>query len=162
MLGLAAKSNSSTYQGPAEARPQRRSVWPERLFSHVGVSLSKSYRRDERATRDLFDDEGFLDTGDIVEQRGPDTLVWIERAKNVLKLAHREFVATSRLEEIYAARSPFIRQVFLHGDSFYSYLLAVLVPELEAVGRLANDDASMKGVLRAELDRIAREEKLRS
>jgi fatty acid CoA ligase FadD9 len=125
------------------------------------------YYKNPRATKELFDDEGFLNTGDIVEQRGPDTLVWIDRAKNVLKLAQGEFVATSRLEGIYASRSPFIRQVYVHGSGFRSYLLAVVVPNVEAVSAhlrdhgIEPDDAAIKKVVRSELDRIAREEKLR-
>ena len=35
----------------------------------------------------------------------------------------------SALEELYAAGSPFIGQVYLHGSSLWSYLLAVIVPE---------------------------------
>ena len=125
------------------------------------------YYKNPRATKELFDDEGYLNTGDIVEQRGPDNLVWIDRAKNVLKLAQGEFVATSRLEGVYASRSPFIRQVYIHGSGFRSYLLAVVVPNIEAVSAhlrergIEPDDAAIKGVIRSELDRIAREEKLR-
>ena len=36
---------------------------------------------------DLYDGEGFLMTGDVMEQTGPDTLVWIDRVKNIIKLA---------------------------------------------------------------------------
>ncbi len=80
------------------------------------------------ATRELFDDEGYLVTGDVVEQRGPDELRWIDRKKNVLKLSQGEFVSTSRLEELYAAGSPLVRQIFLYGSGLYAYLLAVVVP----------------------------------
>jgi fatty acid CoA ligase FadD9 len=113
------------------------------------------YYKNERATHDLFDADGFLNTGDIVEQRGPDHLAWIDRGKNVLKLAQGEFVATSRLEGLYVSRSPFIRQMYIYGDGRHSYLLAVIVPDLAA------DDAGLQQRLRSELDRIAREEKLR-
>jgi fatty acid CoA ligase FadD9 len=120
------------------------------------------YYEDERATKQLFDEEGLINTGDIVEQRGDDTLVWVDRAKNVLKLAQGEFVATSKLEGIYASRSPFIRQIYIHGDSFHAYLVAVIVPELEAVRGAAPTDPEIKKVLRGELERVAREEGLRS
>ena len=40
-----------------------------------------------QATADLYDEEGFIRTGDVVEQRGPDELVWIDRASNVVKLS---------------------------------------------------------------------------
>ncbi|WP_437876472.1 thioester reductase domain-containing protein [Sorangium sp. So ce513] len=125
------------------------------------------YYKNEQATRQLFDEEGFLNTGDIVEQRGPDTLVWIDRARNVIKLSQGEFVATSRLEALYSAGSPFIHQVFLYGNSARSYLLAVVVPDLHAASAHLRrrgaepDDAAVKQLLREEIDRIAREHQLR-
>jgi fatty acid CoA ligase FadD9 len=124
------------------------------------------YYKNERATKDLFDADGFMNTGDIVEQRGPDTLVWIDRAKNVLKLSQGEFVATSRLEGLYASRSPFIRQIFVYGSGLHSYLLAVVVPDIEAAmthlrshGSTASDE-DLKQLIRTEIQRIATEEQL--
>ncbi|WP_437306415.1 thioester reductase domain-containing protein [Sorangium sp. So ce388] len=125
------------------------------------------YYKNERATAELFDDEGLMNTGDIVEQRGPDTLVWIDRARNVLKLSQGEFVATSRLEVLYSGGSPFIQQVYLYGNSARSYLLAVVVPDLgEASARLRErglepDGVPLKQLLRGEIDRVAREHQLR-
>src|SRR5262249_49374887 len=81
--------------------------------------------------------------------------------KNVLKLAQGEFVAPARLEGLFASRSPYIRQIFVHGDSFHAYLLAVIVPDLEAARRIAPDEASHRKLLGAEPDRISREEQLR-
>lgn len=58
------------------------------------------YYRNPEATRELFDEEGYLKTGDVFEQRGPDEVVWIDRKKNVLKLAQGEVVSTTLLEEL--------------------------------------------------------------
>ncbi len=125
-------------------------------------SLTPGYYANDEATKAVIDEEGFLHTGDIVEQRGPDRIVWIDRAKNVLKLAQGEFVATSRLEGLFASRSPFIRQVYLYGSGVRSYLLAVVVPDLDAArAHLGDvDDASLKQLVRSELLRIGREERL--
>jgi fatty acid CoA ligase FadD9 len=109
------------------------------------------YYRSPEATRELFDDAGFVCTGDIVEQRGPDEIAWIDRKKNVLKLAQGEFVGVSRLEELYVGGSPFIGQMYLHGNSVWSYLLAVVVPE----------GTTDKALLRREIDRVAAREGLR-
>jgi fatty acid CoA ligase FadD9 len=109
------------------------------------------YYRSPEATRELFDEAGFVRTGDIVEQRGPDEIAWIDREKNVLKLAQGEFVSVSRLEELYVGGSPYIGQVYLHGSSLWSYLLAVVVPE----------GTTDKALLRREIDRIAAREGLR-
>ncbi|AUX39065.1 oxidoreductase [Sorangium cellulosum] len=118
------------------------------------------YYRNAQATRDLFDEEGYLQTGDIVELHGEDEIVWLDRKKNVLKLAQGEFVSTSRLEGVYAAMSPFIQQIYVHGSSLRAYLLAVVVPDQRAVeahlGPAASEGA-IKQLVRGELDRIARE-----
>ena len=125
--------------------------------------LIPGYYKRPDATRELFDEEGFLITGDIMEQRG-DELHWIDRRKNILKLAQGEFVSTTQLEELFAAKSPFVQQVYLYGNSLRSYLLAVLVPETRAVeARLgvAPGEAAIKALLRGELARTGREEGLR-
>ena len=31
--------------------------------------------------------DGFMETGDVMEQRGPNTVVWIDRKKNIMKLS---------------------------------------------------------------------------
>ena len=109
------------------------------------------YYQNPEATAVLFDAEGYLRTGDMVEERGPDEVVWIDRKKNVLKLSQGEFVSTSRLEELFSAGSPFIRQVYVHGSSLYAYLLAVVVPT----------GGADKALLRREIDRIAAQEGLK-
>jgi fatty acid CoA ligase FadD9 len=143
-----------------------------------------SYFRNEQATRALFDAEGFMRTGDIFEQRGPDELVWIDRKNNVQKLAQGEFVNIWRLEALFAAGSRFMKQVYIQGSSTRSYLLAVIVPDLAEVeaeargadragagadgeaaadtaatvdmGEAATTDvATIRLVLRAELHRLA-------
>lgn len=109
------------------------------------------YYKNPEATRELYDAEGFQRTGDIVEQHGPDEVVWIDRRKNVIKLAQGEFVSISRLEETLGAGSPLFRQVYLYGSSLRAYLLAVIVPQ----------GAADKAQLRGELNRIAAREGLR-
>jgi fatty acid CoA ligase FadD9 len=126
--------------------------------------LVPGYYQNVAASRALFDDEGFLRTGDIVEQRAEDTLVWLDRRANVLKLAQGEFVSTSRLEGMFAAQSPFIQQVYVHGTSLRAFLLAVVVPDGPAVeARLgpAPAEARVAELLRQEIERIAGAEGLR-
>lgn len=124
------------------------------------------YYRNEAATKELFDAEGWLHTGDVVELREGDEIRLIDRKKNVLKLAQGEFVSTSRLEALYAAKSPFIAQMYVHGSSLRAYLLAVVVPEARAVrARLGSkvseaSEAAVKQLVRDEIERVAREEGL--
>ena len=39
-----------------------------------------------QATAELFKD-GYVQTGDVVQQIGPDSVIWIDRRKNIIKLA---------------------------------------------------------------------------
>ena len=64
-----------------------------------------------QATAELFDKDGFYVTGDIMRQESPTRVVWIDRKKNVLKLAQGEFVSLGRLEGVYKGGSIFIHQV---------------------------------------------------
>jgi len=119
---------------------------------HVKVRAPVTgYYQNAAATSDLFTESGFIRTGDVVEELARDVIQWIDRKKNVLKLAQGEFVSISRLEELYAAGSSFIRQIYLYGTSLWSYLLAVIVPAGEAD----------RALLRREIDRIAAREGLR-
>lgn len=137
--------------------------WPRGELHVKTNALIPGYYKNGDATRDLFDDEGLLITGDIMEQRGPDRLFWIDRAKNVLKLSQGEFVATSRLEGTFVAQSRFVHQIYLHGSGLRSYLLAVVVPDMRAMEPhlrqrgLPPTEAHMKQLLRDELNRVATE-----
>ena len=64
--------------------------------------------------------------------RDADTCVWVDRVKNIIKLAQGEYVSVSRLEEIYVGNSPAIRQMYIYGNSLRSYLVAVVVPSIGA------------------------------
>ncbi|WP_394824858.1 thioester reductase domain-containing protein [Pendulispora albinea] len=126
-------------------------------------SATPGYFRNPEATRDLIDDEGYVCTGDIVEQRGPEHLVWVDRKSNTLKLAQGEFVSLWRLESIYASDSPYISQIYLYADSFQSHILAVIVPEHETVAKLDAgllDAGALRRLLGSELQRIAKKNQL--
>jgi fatty acid CoA ligase FadD9 len=112
---------------------------------------------------ELFDGEGFMRTGDIVEQRGPEQLEWIDRAGSILKLAQGEFVSVSRLEALYVAHSALIRQIYVHGEGSRSFVLAVVVPDHDSVaahlaGKGRDSGAKqIKEALSEELRRVAGE-----
>jgi fatty acid CoA ligase FadD9 len=97
----------------------------------------------------IFDDEGFYKTGDIMAELGPDHLMYLDRSNNVIKLSQGEFVAVSQLEATFST-SPYIRQIFLYGSSEQPFLLAVIVPNDDAIG-----DGDARALIADSLQRIA-------
>ena len=125
----------------------------------------KGYLNDPKATAELMDEDGYICSGDIVEERAPDYVVIIDRRKDVLKLSQGEYVAAGPLGTVFEAGSPLIRQVYVYGNSSRSYLLAVIVPDEEAAAALLGKDwteAALRGRLREEMQRIAKENDLKS
>ncbi|ODR21751.1 carboxylic acid reductase [Mycolicibacterium porcinum] len=97
------------------------------------------YKRPE-ITAEMFDEDGYYRTGDIVAELGPDHVEYLDRRNNVLKLSQGEFVTVSKLEAVFGD-SPLVRQIFIYGNSARSYLLAVVVPTDPAVSKQAISDS---------------------
>jgi len=53
-----------------------------------------------------------------------------------MKLAQGEYVALEKIENLYSSSS-MVAQIYVHGDSLQSYLLAVLIPEPLQLANLA-------------------------
>ncbi|MBP2452815.1 carboxylic acid reductase [Mycolicibacterium lutetiense] len=97
------------------------------------------YKRPE-ITAEMFDEDGYYRTGDIVAELGPDHVEYLDRRNNVLKLSQGEFVAVSKLEAVFGD-SPLVRQIFIYGNSARSYLLAVVVPTDPSASKRAINDS---------------------
>lgn len=130
------------------------------LLVKSATAMSGYYQRPD-VTAAAFDSEGYYRTGDVMAQIGPDRLTYVDRRNNVLKLAQGEFVAVARLEAIFAT-APLVRQIFLYGNSERPYLLAVVVPTDEALGRFPDDDAAIRAALSESLRQTAKLAELQS
>ncbi|MFF0753026.1 carboxylic acid reductase [Streptomyces sp. NPDC004267] len=126
-------------------------------------ALIPGYYKQPELSAKLFDEDGYYRTGDIVAELGPDRIAIVDRRSSVLKLSQGEFVATSRLESILAA-GPLVRQIFVHGDSERSYLLAVVVPTPDALREHGDgpDHRALKQLLAESFQELAREAGLNS
>lgn len=135
------------------------------LYVKTGLKMFKGYFKRPEATAGVFSDDGFLKTGDIMEQRGPDHLVWVDRRGNVIKLSQAEFVAVGPLEATYLGNSSLIEQCFVYGSSYRSYLLAVVVPDIglarAELGHEPSDEELRELVLR-EMMEVARKAELKN
>ncbi|CAF1332693.1 unnamed protein product [Adineta steineri] len=89
-------------------------------------AVFKGYLKDEAKTREAIDEQGWLHTGDIGRWTPHKTMRIIDRKKNMYKLSQGEYVAPEKIEDVYA-RSRFISQIFVYGDSYESCLIAIVV-----------------------------------
>jgi fatty acid CoA ligase FadD9 len=128
-------------------------------------SRISGYFKQPELSAKLFDDEGFYRTGDVMEERGPDQLVYIDRVNDVLKLAQGEFVAVGALGVIFEDQCPAIAQIYPYGNSARPYLLAVIVPNMQVVLKRLGpdpDEAAIRGLLRGEMRAAGEKAGLRS
>ncbi len=79
-------------------------------------------------TAKAIDSEDWLHTGDVgaILTHHGNALKIIERVKNIFKLQHGEYIASEKLENI-LIKSPFIQQIFMHGDCLENYLIFIVV-----------------------------------
>jgi len=104
-----------------------------------GYNITPGYFKAPELTKKAFDKDGFMATGDIAIILPNYSIKIVDRKKNFFKLSQGEYVAAEKLEIIYGA-SPFISQIFVHGDSLQNYLVAVIVPEKEYVMKWAKSN----------------------
>jgi fatty acid CoA ligase FadD9 len=116
------------------------------------------YKRPE-VTADVFDEDGFYRTGDVVAELGPDQLQYVDRRNFVLKLSQGEFVTASKLEAVFET-SPLVRQIYIYGNSARSYLLAVIVPTDDALAQ--HDPSELRSLISESLTDVAKAADLQS
>jgi long-chain acyl-CoA synthetase len=125
-----------------------------------GPPVFKGYYKQPEKTRETVDEEGWLHSGDIGLWTIDGNLQIIDRKKNIFKLSQGEYVAPEKIENI-VIQSLLIGQAFVHGDSLQTYLVAVIVPDEEAVRKLLEDSGETV-LAKASFADICKSEKLKS
>ncbi|VAI37333.1 unnamed protein product [Triticum turgidum subsp. durum] len=96
-----------------------------------GHTLFSGYYKRPDLTEEVYSD-GWFHTGDIGEWQPDGTMKIIDRKKNIFKLSQGEYVAVEVLESAYT-QSQLVASVWVYGNSFESFLVAVVVPEKQAI-----------------------------
>eukprot|EP00831_Metopus_contortus_P048747 TRINITY_DN3989_c0_g1_i3.p2 TRINITY_DN3989_c0_g1~~TRINITY_DN3989_c0_g1_i3.p2 ORF type:complete len:318 (-),score=68.19 TRINITY_DN3989_c0_g1_i3:102-1055(-) len=103
-----------------------------------GLNVTKRYFKDPERTKETIDEQGWMHTGDIAVLMTQGLIRIIDRKKNIFKLQQGEYIAPEKIENI-LVNSKFVLQVFVYGDSFQTYIVAVVVPKKEAVVEWAKE-----------------------
>nr|XP_016501799.1 PREDICTED: long chain acyl-CoA synthetase 4-like [Nicotiana tabacum] len=136
-----------------------------------GDTLFSGYYKREDLTKEVMID-GWFHTGDIGEWQPNGSLKIIDRKKNIFKLSQGEYVAVENLENIYG-NNPVIDSIWIYGNSFESFLVAVLNPNQRAVEQWAQqngvsgdfdslcENPKVKEYILGELTKAGKEKKLK-
>ena len=134
-------------------------IAPDGEICYRGPNVMKGYWKNEQATRDMIDADGWLHTGDIGELSQDGYLKITDRKKDIIVLANGKNVSPVPIETK-LKNSPFITEVVLIGDKQNS-ITALVVPNKEKLresGFAEPDDdklvamAEVKKKIKAEID----------
>ncbi|GLJ22910.1 hypothetical protein SUGI_0432180 [Cryptomeria japonica] len=96
-----------------------------------GKTLFSGYYKREDMTNEVLVD-GWFHTGDIGEWQQDGTMKIIDRKKNIFKLSQGEYVAVENIENVYN-RCSSVASIWVYGNSFESFLVAVVIPNPQAL-----------------------------
>ncbi|CAO2144450.1 unnamed protein product [Urochloa humidicola] len=136
-----------------------------------GHTLFSGYYKRASLTEEVLSD-GWFHTGDIGEWQPNGAMKIIDRKKNIFKLSQGEYVAVEVVESAYM-QSPLVASVWVYGNGFESFLVAVVVPERQAIEEWATannkngefaelcNDPKAKGYIQDELNKTGKKQGLR-
>ncbi|CAK8539308.1 unnamed protein product [Lathyrus sativus] len=136
-----------------------------------GDPLFSGYYKREDLTKEVLID-GWFHTGDIGEWQPNGSMKIIDRKKNIFKLSQGEYVAVENLENIFS-QVPSIESIWVYGNSFEAFLVAVVNPRKQALEQWAEEngismdfdtlceDSRAKSYILEELSKLGKEKKLK-
>jgi long-chain acyl-CoA synthetase len=90
-----------------------------------GPGITKGYFKNEEKTAEAFHGEWLL-SGDVGQINPNGSLKIIDRAKNIFKLSHGEYIAPEKCENVYT-KSTFVGNIWIYGDSLRDYIIGFVV-----------------------------------
>jgi len=104
-----------------------------------GLNVFQGYFKNEQETKETLDEQGWLHTGDIGMWNQDGSLSITDRKKNIFKLAQGEYVSPEACE-IAIGASKYAGQVWVYGNSFENYVVAIVVPDQDVMKKWAKDN----------------------
>mmetsp|Transcript_61802 Transcript_61802/g.145352 ORF Transcript_61802/g.145352 Transcript_61802/m.145352 type:complete len:776 (+) Transcript_61802:170-2497(+) len=126
-----------TFKGPYDSSMSGKPV-PRGEICIRGHNVMQGYYKLEDETKGVLDDDGWLHTGDIGQWNLDGSMSIIDRKKNIFKLAQGEYIAVETVENV-VAKSKYVMQCWVYGNSFEHSLVAVVVPEKDTVMRYCRE-----------------------
>ena len=83
-----------------------------------GESVSKGYYKDEKATKEVFDQEGFFHTGDLVRVDKHGRMHLSGRKKNLIVLSNGKNVCPEEIETEVANNIPYCKECVVYAGTF--------------------------------------------
>ncbi len=103
-----------------------------------GENVMKGYYKNEAGTKEVFDNEGWLMTGDIGTLVDGKFLKITDRKKEIFKTSGGKYVAPQFVENVYRSVDS-IAQLMVIGAG-KKFVSAVIVPEWDVVAKKLNDE----------------------
>ena len=129
-----------------------------------GPTVFKGYYRNEAATREAVDAEGWLHTGDVAQLVGGEVKI-VDRKKDIMITAGGKNITPSEIENALKF-SPYIKEAIIVADKRH-YVSALIQIDFETVGKWAEEqgvaythfrslaeDARVRELIRAEVDAV--------
>ena len=115
----------------------------ELKFAEDGEILTKGphvmlgYYKNQEATKEAIDQDGFLHTGDIGRMVDGKYLQITDRKKEIFKLSLGKYVAPQVIENL-LKESPYIQNCFVFGEN-EKFASAIIIPDLEHIRHWAKE-----------------------
>jgi len=103
-----------------------------------GPNVMKGYYKNEKATKEVIDDEGWFHTGDIGKLIKGKFLAITDRKKEMFKLSSGKYIAPQAIENLFK-ESNFIEQLMVIGES-EKFASAIISPNFEHLHSWAHEN----------------------